>query len=1001
VRRNRKTPKIILFERKIYKMRIQHNVMAMNAYRNYNNNTSALAKNLEKLSSGYKINRAGDDAAGLAISEKMRAQITGLSAAQKNVKDGISLVKTAEGAMQEIHDMLNRMDYLATQSANGTYDNSVDRYNLQKEVDALRAEIDRIAESANFNGIKLLDGSLGESAELTTELGGVEVTSAEAASGAIKVENNDAEGSYGTYSFTIGNTFGSGDKLTLTFGSGDPTNNSVTNLLHPDNSNANMELAFGDEFEGKTAEEQAQSIADHLKKNADVTKNFEVSVNGKTVTLKNLKEGDKEITLTSVVASDAATSKQAVYDDNTTKETATVAAGATQAKFLLTDIFAGNSGVEFQEGGKIEISITDQNNHVWKATVDIEEGDTNAATHEKIVAALNKTDDAEAVYFENTDGTVADESKFKFSDLFTASATKADGTAGANEAEKVCLQLAGKAGSEIFKAKGISVQVYKADGTATGAAKTATDATAADGTPSAFDVVLDNVNGDAEYSVGDVITLNGSLSDGRTFQTKLTAGTDFEIGEDHAGTLTNMVNALTAGGKSDGVDVTITNDDGTTETVNSKEIFAADTSKEIQVASNGTKLTFTSSVKSNKNNGKINSAAVTPAPIGSVTSKLKNGNQQTGATTDITFEDGKVTDGSTVTVAGQTYYITDQDGEAQGNEIRVKVDDLNDGAAIASALKDAIQGKIDEDAAAGTAATFDVAVDGSTVTLTTKAVGEAAENVAVSANSGGEQDALTFTLDPQQVTSRSRVNIRGQEYEFVTSEDKATKNKKGDNLYNVVVVENLNVKEGDGAVTSKQLADALKEAVDKNVYDAENNPEGDKISIDVDDAGQVTIKSTDFKAGEDGSYSYEKLDTSMVSFYRKGGLTLQIGDTSDDYNQMNVIVNAVHTNALKLDGIDIGTQEGAQDAIEVIKNAINYVSDVRGDLGATQNRLEHTANNLSVMAENIQDAESTIRDTDVAEEMMSYVKNNILIQSAQAMLAQANQVPQGVLQLLG
>ena len=106
-------------------MRIQHNIMAMNAYRNYNNNTSALSKNLEKLSSGYKINRAGDDAAGLAISEKMRAQITGLETAQKNAKDGISLVQTAEGALTEVHDMLNRMVELATQAANGTYDNNV------------------------------------------------------------------------------------------------------------------------------------------------------------------------------------------------------------------------------------------------------------------------------------------------------------------------------------------------------------------------------------------------------------------------------------------------------------------------------------------------------------------------------------------------------------------------------------------------------------------------------------------------------------------------------------------------------------------------------------------------------------------------------------------------------------------------------------------------------------------------------------------------------------
>ena len=143
-------------------MRIQHNIMAMNAYRNYNNNTSALSKNLEKLSSGYKINRAGDDAAGLAISEKMRAQITGLETAQKNAKDGISLVQTAEGALTEVHDMLNRMVELATQAANGTYDDAVDRNNLQSELDQLRTEIDRISDSANFNGIKLFDGSLSQ-----------------------------------------------------------------------------------------------------------------------------------------------------------------------------------------------------------------------------------------------------------------------------------------------------------------------------------------------------------------------------------------------------------------------------------------------------------------------------------------------------------------------------------------------------------------------------------------------------------------------------------------------------------------------------------------------------------------------------------------------------------------------------------------------------------------------------------------------------------------------
>ena len=162
-------------------MRIQHNIMAMNAYRNYANNTSALSKNLEKLSSGYKINRAGDDAAGLAISEKMRAQITGLDKAQDNAKDGISLVQTAEGALTEVHDMLNRMYELAEQSANGTFEDGTDRKQLQKEVDQLKSEINRIADSANFNGIKLLDGSMSANGTTTiksaasTQAAGVDV----------------------------------------------------------------------------------------------------------------------------------------------------------------------------------------------------------------------------------------------------------------------------------------------------------------------------------------------------------------------------------------------------------------------------------------------------------------------------------------------------------------------------------------------------------------------------------------------------------------------------------------------------------------------------------------------------------------------------------------------------------------------------------------------------------------------------------------------------------
>ncbi|MBR6756035.1 MAG: flagellin protein, partial [Peptococcaceae bacterium] len=139
-------------------MRIQHNIAAMNSLRQLTGNNNTVSKSLEKLSSGYRINRAGDDAAGLAISEKMRAQIRGLSMASKNAQDGISLVQTAEGALTETHSILQRMRELAVQASNGIYDNN-DRSQTQAEIDALKEEVDRISTATTFNNIKILDGS--------------------------------------------------------------------------------------------------------------------------------------------------------------------------------------------------------------------------------------------------------------------------------------------------------------------------------------------------------------------------------------------------------------------------------------------------------------------------------------------------------------------------------------------------------------------------------------------------------------------------------------------------------------------------------------------------------------------------------------------------------------------------------------------------------------------------------------------------------------------------
>jgi len=152
-------------------MVVQHNLTAMNSNRMLGLTTNSLAKSTEKLSSGYKINRAADDAAGLAISEKMRRQVRGLTQASTNAQDGISAVQTAEGALNEVHDMLQRMNELANQAANGT-NTSVDRGYINQEVQALKSEISRVATTTTFNEQNLLDGSFtGKNLQVGAEAG--------------------------------------------------------------------------------------------------------------------------------------------------------------------------------------------------------------------------------------------------------------------------------------------------------------------------------------------------------------------------------------------------------------------------------------------------------------------------------------------------------------------------------------------------------------------------------------------------------------------------------------------------------------------------------------------------------------------------------------------------------------------------------------------------------------------------------------------------------------
>ena len=668
-------------------MRIQHNIMAMNAYRNYNNNTKALSGNLEKLSSGYKINRAGDDAAGLAISEKMRAQITGLDAAQKNVKDGISLVKTAEGAMQEIQDMLNRMDYLATQSANGTYDNEVDRANLQKEVDALKSEINRIADSANFNGIKLLDGSLA------------------------------AE-----------------DNTTGISGTGQATADGVFTIV------ADGQLGV---------EPQAGEFEYDL---SQLSIDLEVGNDG-TITAKSGRAGKTSAVSTSGTSSSTG---------------GTTGPGNTGA------VSGSTVAVSFSIGG-LNIQLTaDEVNEILGENM--EKGKTYTISGDKMNKFVSKFADK----------------------LNTAMTTAAAGSAGATPSTAA----AGKMG--------------------------------------------------------------------------------------RAGTPPTAVGAWGAGGKLAGSKVTVSD--------NGKGVLTVKMDSAPTQPWGNIDMTLRFSNGNTGNGGEQFAPTVIKEPVDNTQKR-----QYAEAKLDLTKMDIK--DGTTLKIGNSTYTF------AVGSDSKFK--------------------------------SSSNVVDLTNVTAT------------------GDDLAKIAANRLSEVAKNNKQFIVGSTTQGVVS---------------------LTEREGGIDYTKNNLAG--KDNKGTQGTNTANNGTSTNANQDA---------TVDDWAG-------------LISFgqaTKAGGLTLQIGDTADSFNQMSVVVGDMHTKAMGIADIDISSQEGAADAIATIKDAINYVSGVRGDLGAVQNRLEHTGNNLSVMAENIQDAESTIRDTDVASEMMSYVKNNILVQSAQAMLAQANQVPQGVLQLLG
>lgn len=281
-------------------MRINHNIAALNTHRQLGVNNGAASKNLEKLSSGLKINRAGDDAAGLAISEKMRGQIRGLEMASKNAQDGISLIQTAEGALNETHSILQRMRELAVQASNDT-NTADDRNELQKEIRQLKEEIDRISSTTEFNTKKLLNGNVAVTANVTAT-NAANIDSAEVLNAALK---------NGTYTITVSNTANqeitdfldagtglSGASVTLT-GAANASYGSYQLKVEDDKDNAGRKvLSLIDATTGEKVASQnnVDTSAGSTVLNGITIDNTAISGNG-TVSFEV--EGDHDLTLTS------------------------------------------------------------------------------------------------------------------------------------------------------------------------------------------------------------------------------------------------------------------------------------------------------------------------------------------------------------------------------------------------------------------------------------------------------------------------------------------------------------------------------------------------------------------------------------------------------------------------------------------------------------------------------------------------------------------------------
>ena len=821
-------------------MKINHNITALNAYRNLSVNNSTTAKSLEKLSSGLRINRASDDAAGLAISEKMRSQIRGLDMAQRNALDGISFIQTAEGALSSTHSILQRMRELAVQAGNDS-NTDVDRAAIQEEMNQLTNEINRITNTTEFNTKKLLNG------ELEIKGGPKDIENPVLTSGMTDLKvNNDSLVDNGLYKLEIENRGGDAHKY---------------QYVDSDSIQANA----------GTGNVSVQALIPSANDDVD------------------LEPGSYEIVLD--------------------KKTGSIVSNQTDSANLL-QTSAGNSAI-----------IIDPN-----STLAVDSSYTIDVTRTREYATSNvavETDAANPV----AEGTYT---------FITQNAIS--GTPISSYVSNITL----KNGSS-----------YNGD----------------------YTIKIDNVSSDgvtAQYSFS-LIDNDGTPVPNTTVQVEATSESGTQ--ELQLGDITFDIDRASLWSAASSTPANL-------------EAVSLDITKQMTV-SNGTDTGII-----NLDGSSVGEAVSVTIGTGTLEVTLDSDMLTAGHTfnTDVTYEDTwKVTD-----YTGVTQSLSEADLDTMLTNLQIG--SASDGVQI-DLDKSALLGMaVDDVATIGFDVTEDLLVtaklkkqDGSfnhEVTLTSSGIADLGNNI-------------KFTFDASNIgTSIDQGSVAFDVKEVIPEDDYYTVLKQSqDNGNSYIEVEEKKFKLGDtvqldisGVNFQSSLATTIADGATFELKAGDLIDNSATLQIGANAGQTVNLEIKDMSAGALG-----------VSASKEGGeqeIELLNGDRVKVWYTTTKQVNDGMSKESIEFGLDISSNEKAAAAITVLDDAIQRVSAERSRMGAVQNRLEYAIDNLKYMSENVTASESRIRDLDMALEMTTYTKNNILVQSAQAMLAQANQMPQGVLQLL-